>query len=154
MQKQKSKITAATVIELYKRENRALKEKIKELEAKIDKLIDDKERMLREERDRIEKVYSDKDKQLKNILELINAKLQFEKDKHLNTIHELEPLESKSNRVELKSYLKSLDLDSHERKIIKKRFYSVKGEDIRVQEQNGKIYLDLGKFDYTDLLTL
>ena len=150
---QKPKITVATLIELYKRENRALKERIKELEAKIDRLIDDKEQMLREERERIEKVYAAKDEQLKTILELINAKLQMEQQS-LNATHDLEAIAAPSQRVELKEYLKSLDLDSTQRKIIKKRFQAVKGSDIRVQEQNGKIYLDFGKYDYSDLLSI
>ena len=151
---QKPKITVATLIELYKRENRALKDRIKELEAKIDKLIDDKEQMLREERERIEKVYAAKDEQLKTILELINAKLQMEQQSLSSTV-DLEAIATKpSQRIELKEYLKSLDLEPSQRKIIKKRFQAVKGSDIRVQEQNGKIYLDFGKYDYSDLLSL
>jgi exonuclease VII large subunit len=152
-QPQKQKITVATLIELYKRENQALKTKIKELEEKIDKLIDDKEQMLREERERIEKVYASKDEQLKKVLELINAqmKLQHTPPQEENT---LEVIAQNSRLVELKEYLKSLDLEPHQRKIIKKRFQAVKGADIRVQEQNGKIYLDFSKYDYTDLLTL
>ena len=152
----KPKITVATLIELYKRENRALKERIKELEAKIDKLIDDKERMLREERERIEKVYAAKDEQLKTILELINAKLQMEQQSlELTASADIEAIPAESSmRVELKEYLKSLDLEPQQRKIIKKRIQAVKGSDIRVQEQNGKIYLDFGKYDYSDLLSL
>jgi len=151
---QKPKITVATLIELYKRENSVLKERIKKLEAKIDQLIDDKERMLREERERIEKIYAAKDEQLKTILELIDAKLKIEQQNQLPSSDlELLPTTS-SQRVELKEYLKSLDLDPKERKMIKKRFQAIKGSDIRVQEQNGKVYLDFGKYDYSDLLTL
>jgi len=153
-EQQKPRITVATLIELYKRENRALKERIRMLEAKIDKLIDDKERMLKEERERIEKVYSAKDKQLKTILELINAKLKMEAANRIDNTHEAEVIPQKKSRlVELKEYLKTLDLEPHQRKIIKKRFVAVKGADIRVQEQNGKIYLDFDKYDYSDLLS-
>ncbi len=150
----KPKITVATVIELYKRENKALKEKIKELESKIDRLINDKEHMLREERERIEKVYAAKDEQLKKILELINAKLQMERSLGAINNTEIQTIETKPRLVELKEYLKSLDLEPQQRKLIKKRFQAVKGADIRVQEQNGKIYLDFSKYDYTDLLSL
>ena len=150
---QKPKITVATLIELYKRENKALKERIKELETKIDHLIDDKEQMLREERERIEKVYAAKDEQLKTILELISVKLQMEQQS-LNSTHDLEAISTTSlQRIELKEYLKSLDLNPVQRKNIKKRFQAVKGRDIRVQEQNGKIYLDFSKYDYSDLLS-
>lgn len=61
----KPKTTVATVIALYQRENTQLKEKIMQLENKIDSLIDDKEQMLRDERDKIEQLYSKKDEQLK-----------------------------------------------------------------------------------------
>ncbi len=153
---QKPKLTVATLIELYKRENRALKEKIQELEAKIDKLINDKEQILRQERERIEKVYQAKDEQLRTILELINAKLKMEAANRIEKPHDIETIATKKapQLVELKEYLKSLELEPHQRKIIKKRFQAVKGADIRVQEQNGKIYLDFNKYDYSDLLNL
>ncbi len=149
----------ATVLALYQRENKQLKEKILQLEAKIDKLIDDKEQMLRDERDKIEEVYNAKDEQLKNILELINTKLMLEQQPH-QTIHEVESYQTKEhleNRdsqqmVELNSYLKSLDMKSSQRKIIKKRFLSVYDSDIRIIQQNGKLYLDFSKYDYSDLL--
>ena len=66
----KTRTTVATVLGLYQRENTQLKNKIVQLEEKIDKLINDKEQMLRDERDRIEEVYSAKDEQLKSILKL------------------------------------------------------------------------------------
>ena len=156
----KPKTTVATVLALYQRENKQLKEKILQLESKIDKLIDDKEQMLREERERIEKVYSSKDEQLKNILELINTKLMLEQQPQ--TIHDVEPLQAQEENlqqetpqlVELRDYLKTLDIKSHQRKIIKKRFLSVYSSDIRILQQNGKLYLDFSKYDYSDLLTI
>jgi len=153
----KKKITTvATVLALYQRENKQLKEKITSLEEKIDKLIDDKEQMLRDERDKIEQVYSSKDEQLKNILELINSKLILEQNKP--TIHEIESFESDieeeeiNTLVELRSYLKTLDLKSYQRKIIKKRFLSEYDNDVRIIKQNGQLYLDFSKYDYSDLL--
>ncbi len=143
-----SKTTVATVLALYKRENNYLKQKIEQLENKVDKLIDDKERMLRDERDKIEEIYSYKDTQLKNILELVNAKIQIDKNE---TIHEVEHT---PEIVELKKYLKTLKLKSPQRKSIKKRFEKALGSDVRIIEQNGKLYLDFSKFDYSDLLAL
>ncbi len=153
----KPKTTVAMVLSLYQRENQQLKEKIVQLEAKIDKLIDDKEQMLRDEMSKIEQVYSTKDEQLKNILELINTKLIAEK---AQTVHEVETLENreisetkkKSEIVELKSYLKTLNLQPYQKKVIKRRFLAVYGSDIRVLKQNGKLYLDFSKYDYSDLL--
>jgi ElaB/YqjD/DUF883 family membrane-anchored ribosome-binding protein len=70
----------ATVLSLYQKENHALKNKIKELEDKIDQLISDKEQMLRDERDKIEQVYLNKDEQLRSILELVNSKMIHEQN--------------------------------------------------------------------------
>ena len=156
----KNKTTVATVLALYQRENKQLKEKIQQLEEKIDKLIDDKEQMLRDERDKIENLYTSKDEQLKNILELINTKLMLEKESQ--TIHEIDTVaisdtkveekQTKSKIVELKDYLKTLDLKPYQRKIIKRRFLAVYDSDIRIIQQNGKLYLDFSKYDYSDLL--
>nr|WP_321266346.1 hypothetical protein [uncultured Sulfurimonas sp.] len=162
----KPKTTVATVIALYQRENTQLKEKIIQLEKKIDKLIDDKEQMLRDERDKIEQLYSKKDEQLKNILELVNTKMMIEHQNH--TIHEVETLEDEEETlepetepeiqselgiVELKEHLKSLNLKSYQRKVIKRRFLSVYDNDIRVTQKDGKLYLDFSKYDYNDLLS-
>lgn len=151
----KPKTTVSMVISLYQKENQQLKAKIAQLEAKIDKLIDDKEQMLRDEMSRVEQVYSKKDEQLKNILELINTKLTLEKENA--TIHEVEAIaqtqeKKESKIIDLKEYLKNLDLDPQQRKIIKKRFLNAYGSDIRVIKQNGKIFLNLSKYDYSDLL--
>ncbi len=150
----KPKTTVATVIALYQKENTQLKEKIVQLEMKIDRLIDDKEQMLRDERDKIEQLYSKKDEQLKNILELMNTKMMLEHQDQ--TIHEVETLEKKDSSfelVELKEYLKTLSLKSYQRKVIKRRFLSVYDNDSRVLQKDGKLYLDLSKYDYSDLLT-
>jgi len=145
----KPKTTVAMVLGLYQKENQQLKEKILQLETKIDKLIDDKEQMLRDEMAKIEQVYSSKDEQLKNILELINAKLAAQESQ---TIHEIETIEKTKEIIELKQYLKTLDLETYQKKVIKKRFLAVYGKDVRVIKQNGKLYLDFSKYDYSDLL--
>ncbi|DAB27648.1 MAG: hypothetical protein A2513_01945 [Sulfurimonas sp. RIFOXYD12_FULL_33_39] len=155
----KPKTTVATVLALYQKENRFLKDKIVQLEAKIDKLIDDKEQMLRDERDKIEHIYSSKDTQLKNILELINKKLSLEKEQIVTTIHEVESFHYHNEEeifepkmVELKEYLRTLNIKSSQRKIIKKRFLDIYDSDIRVIHKDGKLYLDFSKYDYSDLL--
>lgn len=154
----KPKTTVAMVLSLYQKENLQLKAKIVQLEEKIDKLIDDKEQMLRDEMSKIEKVYATKDEQLKQVLELLNTKLLAQNN---NTVHDVEPLpqaqkaidlEDDKRIVELKTYLKTLDLEPYQRKIIKKRFLAVYDSDVRVIKQNGKLYLDFAKYDYSDLL--
>ena len=156
----KPKTTVATVLALYQRENQQLKEKIVQLELKIDKLIDDKEQMLRDEMQKIEQVYSAKDEQLKTILELVNAKLMMD-NKQVQEVHEVETISNErklkeetpqSELVELRSYIKTLDLKQYQRKIIKKRFLAVHNHDVRIIQQNGKLYLDFSKYDYSDLL--
>jgi cell division protein FtsB len=154
------KTTVGTIINLYQKENHQLKIRIKELEAKIDKLIDDKERMLIDERNRIEKVYTNKDEQLKSILELINTKMLTSSTQ---TVHDIKLTEKDEDEileaswqaphlVELKKYLKTLDIAPPHRKIIKKRFTSGYGHDVRIIQQNGEFYLDFSKYDYSDLL--
>ncbi len=154
----KPRTTVAMVLSLYQKENLQLKAKIVQLEEKIDKLIDDKEQMLRDEMSKIEKVYSTKDEQLKQVLELLNTKLLAQ---NTNMVHDVEPLEQtqkaidveEENKIlELKSYLKTLELEPYQRKIIKKRFLAVYDSDVRVIKQNGKLYLDFAKYDYSDLL--
>lgn len=154
----KPKTTVATVLALYQKENNFLKYKITQLETKVDKLIDDKEQMLRAERDKIEQIYSSKDTQLKNILELVNKKMRLEREEP--TIHEVESFHYQDDTelfhepeiVELKEYLKSLSIKSSQRKMIKKRFLDAYDSDVRVIHKNGKLYLDFSKYDYSDLL--
>jgi len=156
---QKQKTTVAMVLSLYQKENQQLKEKIIQLEAKIDKLIDDKEQMLRDEMSKIEQVYATKDEQLKNILELMNRQLltqQAPSQEHIEDVQTVtkETIETKKEDeiVELKEYLKTLDLEPYQRKIIKKRFLAVYDKDIRIIKQNGKLFLNFSKYDYSDLL--
>jgi hypothetical protein len=154
----KPKTTVATVLALYQKENNYLKAKIVQLETKIDKLIDDKEQMLRAERDKIEQIYSSKDEQLKNILELMNKKISFQKEQA--TIHQVESFHfqdeaeiiDETEIIELREYLRSLGLKSSQKKVIKKRFLDVYDSDIRITQKDGKLYLDFSKYDYSDLL--
>lgn len=160
----KPKSTVAMILGLYQKENRQLKEKIVQLEAKIDKLIDDKEQMLRDEMRKIEEVHREKERQFKMILELLNTKFSQKEQNSDAEIQDVEiqnytiedansMKEKKYNQiVELKSYLKRVDLENAQRKIIKKRFMDAYGSDIRVIKQNGKFYLNFSKYDYSDLL--
>lgn len=168
----KTRTTAGTVILMYQRENAQLKERIAGLEAKIDRLVDDKERMLKEERDRIEAIYSARDEQLKSFLELVNTKLLKEQghpvekqetpvaiaaaqettaEPQQNT-PENAPLPDLSKRIELREYLAVLGYTPQACKLIKKRFAQAYGNDIRVIQKNGEFLLDFTKYDYTDLL--
>lgn len=150
------KTTVGMVISLYQRENKLLKDKIEQLEAKIDKLIDDKEQMLKAERDKIESVYIQKDQQLRNILELINSQIVSTKENEIHDVTHYEithkNLENEETLVELKKYLKTLNINSEQKKGIKDRFINSYDEDIRVIKKDEKFYLDFSKYDYSDLL--
>ncbi len=162
----KPKTSVGTIIALYQKENQELKEKIAELEHKVDRLIDDKEQMLKEERSRIEHLYQSKDEQLKTVLELINTKLQLSaplparSEPVESTVEELikeeqqAPLSASasSHKIALRKYLKNIGLETMERRIIKRRFAGAYGSDIRILQHNGEFYLDLSRFDYSDLL--
>ncbi len=151
------KTNIGMVISLYQKENHHLKLKIKELEAKIDSLIHDKEQMLIADRNRIEEIYTAKDEQLKSVLEVLSTKLILLRND--NTVHDVvatapqNPIPLVSNGViELKRYLKFIGVGSEERKIIRNRFSQAYGSDIRIIQKEGEFYVDLSKYDYTDLL--
>jgi len=172
----KQKTSVGTIIALYQKENQQLKTRIEELELKIDRLISDKEQMLREERNRIEHLYQSKDEQLKTVLELINTKLQLSQPTPIMPVSEtgLESVDadldeendasleqekvpeqsSYPHRISLRRYLKNIGLEAPQKRMIKRRFAAAYGSDIRVLQHNGEFYLDLSKFDYSDLLKI
>ncbi|MBD3809310.1 MAG: hypothetical protein IE884_02125 [Sulfuricurvum sp.] len=152
------KTTVGMIIALYQKENQQLKLKIKELEVKVDRLVNDKEQMLIAERERIEEIYAAKDEQLKNLLEVINTKLLLSQN---NNIHDVDITATPtppttpslpSGLIELKRYLKFIGMGSDERKTVKRRFELAYGSDIRVIQKEGEFYVDLSKYDYTDFL--
>ena len=140
---QSKKTTVAMVIELYQKENKLLKDKIEQLEQKIEKLVNDKEQMLIDERDKIEAIYR----------EVISTKLLLE-NSNKTVVHDVtyEIEHNKNQLVELKRYLKSLGLNSKRKKVIKDRFSKAYDDDVRIIKQNGKVFLDFSKYDYSDLL--
>jgi cell division septum initiation protein DivIVA len=144
---------------LYQKENQQLKLKIKELEAKIDRLVNDKEQMLIAERERIEEIYTAKDEQLKNFFEVINTKLLLSQE---NKVHDVDisatpitaaPQTTGSGIIELKRYLKFIGMSSDERKAVRRRFELAYGSDVRVIQKEGEFYVDLSRYDYTDFLS-
>jgi len=150
-----AKTSVGMIIALYQKENNHLKLKVKELEAKIDSLVKDKEQMLIAERNRIEEIYTAKDEQLKNILEVLSSKLMLSQN---NTIHDVDATASNtipfstSGLIELKRYLKFIGIGSEGRKTVRSRFSERYGSDIRIIQKEGEFYVDLSKYDYTDLL--
>lgn len=161
------KTTVAMLINLYQKENTQLKSKIKQLEEKIDRLVNDKEQMLIAERNKIEEIYTAKDEQLKNILEMIQTKLLLNNESQSKIVHDFVDIDVSQNSqntyteenkhssfglLELKRYLKLMGLGAEQRKWIKRKFENLYGSDIRIIQKEGIFYVDLSKYDYTDLL--
>lgn len=151
------KTTVGMIIALYQKENQQLKLKIKELENKVDRLVNDKENMLIAERERITEIYTAKDEQLKNLLDVINTKLLLSQE---NAVHDVDITATIPNApsipngvIELKRYLKFIGMGSEERKGVKRRFELAFGSDVRVIQKEGEFYVDLSKYDYTDFLS-
>ena len=150
------KTSVGMVISLYQKENHHLKLKVKELEAKIDRLTNDKETMLIAERKRIEEIYTTKDEQLKSILEVLSTKLMLSSNS--NTVHDVDVTQPNTitiepkGIIELKRYLKFIGIGSDDRKLIRRRFTERFGSDVRIIQRDGEFYVDLSKYDYTDLL--
>lgn len=150
------KTTVGMIIALYQKENQQLKLKIKELEAKVDRLVNDKEQMLIAERERITEIYTAKDEQLKNLLDVINTKLLLSQSESIHDVDISTTLPQTpslpNGLIELKRYLKFIGMASDERKTVKRRFELAYGSDIRVIQKEGEFYVDLSKYDYTDFL--
>ncbi|MDX9813702.1 MAG: DNA-binding protein [Sulfurimonadaceae bacterium] len=127
-------------------QNQKLQDKLERFESEIRELRDQKERLLVEEKLKIEQVYRQKDEHLKSIVEAISSKLILPPQDHI----EVEPLELQTKLISLKKYLKSYNLSSRKTDKILKKFTSI--NDVRVVKLGKKIYIDPQKYDYSDLL--
>jgi hypothetical protein len=138
-------------------QNTKLQNRVEVLESETRTLRDQKEQMLIQEREKIEQIYKDKDEQLKNILGVIsskfmlNAPLQTEQVEHLDAEIEVEE-ETKSSVISLKKHLKQLKISDKKTQKIKKRFKKSAKKDERIIIIGNKYYVDISKYDYSDLL--
>ena len=142
-------------------ENRVLKEKITELETQNLTLRDQKEKMLIEEKKKIEQIYKERDEQLKQVLHTITSKFlpHIEEklvDETADDIVDVEEVsenkETYSEPIRLKRFLKLKAYKPAKRQRIKNRFKRLIGRDERVVRTDGKIFVDPVKYDYQDLL--
>ncbi|MCF6330133.1 MAG: DNA-binding protein [Sulfurimonas sp.] len=132
-------------------QNEKLQEKIEKLEGETRSLRDQKEQMLIQERQKIEKIYKDKDEQLKNILNTISAKFMLQTpNEHLDVeIEDVKP-SLDTTLTSLNKYLKSRNFSKKKRDKIKTKFDKrYKGDD-RIIKLNKKYYIDLKKYDYSE----
>jgi len=139
-------------------ENLHLKEKIKELEQQNLSLRDQKEKMLVEEKKKIEQIYKERDEQLKQVLNTISSKFLPKSESHSEektsvdneAVLDVEALHNEP--IRLKKFLKLKEYKPAKRLRVKNRFKRLIGRDKRIFRQDGKIYINPEKFDYKDLL--
>jgi len=142
---------------LLEEQNAKLQSRVAFLETETRDLRDQKEQMLIEERIKIEKIYQEKDEQLKNILSsissqfMLNTPLQKEDEHFEAEIEEVQVVQAKPQLVSLKKYLKKLDISQKKREKIAKKFQKRVHEE-RVIVKKNKLYLDEANYSYQDLL--
>jgi len=137
------------------KENERLRERVGELEKETRSLRDQREQMLIEERLKIEQIYKERDAQLRNVLQVVASKFLnaasmervIEEAVTAEVIEEHEP-----SLISLKAFLKLKNYRKKERDAIKARFKKCAGDDPRITLQEGKLFLDPGRYDYGDLL--
>ncbi len=156
-------------------QNERLQEKVEKLEGETRSLRDQKEQMLIDERQKIEKIYKDKDEQLKNILNTISAKFMLQAPtEHLDAeievnaqSYDIRDKSTKVSRLEesslvsslhsknstltpLNKHLKSRNFSKKKREKIKTKFDKRYKSDDRIIKLNKKYYIDLKRYDYSD----
>lgn len=144
---------------LLEEQNIKLQQKVETLESETRTLRDQKEQMLVDEREKIEQIYKDKDEQLKNILNAISTKFMLHTPQNVTEVSE-ELVEAeieeenikKDNRlISLNKYIKSRDFSKKKALKIKEKFRDRAQKDSRIITIGKKLYIDLHKYDYSDL---
>lgn len=158
---QTDKTSAALDNKYYKfieAQNITLQAKIEKLEDETKMLRDQKENMLIQERIKIEEIYLQKDEQLKSILNSLSSKFMLntpveetQKDEHVEAEIEIIKNIQENELLSLKRYLKKSALQKSEKKEIKDRVKKIAKKDHRIVVVGKKYYINLGKYDYSDL---
>jgi len=138
---------------LLEEQNTKLQTRVETLEGETRSLRDQKELMLIEERKKIERIYKEKDEQLKNILSTISSQFMLSSPEAQEELVEAEIEEEvTSTLISLKKHLKQQNYSKEKAKKIKQKFKKKASKDERVIELDGKFYIDLAKYDYKGLL--
>ena len=135
-------------------QNEKLQQKVETLEKETRSLRDQKEQMLIEERIKIECIYKEKDEQLKNIINAISSKFMLHTPQEMieGEIAQETPIQEERRLVSVNKHLKSRDFSKKERNRIKENFARNAKEDTRIITIGKKYYIDLQKYDYSDLM--
>jgi len=150
----------ARYTQYIEQENERLREKVDVLEKETNRLRDQREQMLIDERIKVEQIYKERDAQLRSVLHVVATKFLvhasvddvMEEAKTVDAIN-ADVVEGDSGEwVSLKSFLKLKRYSDKEKKKIKNRFETLRENDIRLTLREGKIYLNPSEYDYSDLL--
>lgn len=150
----------ARYTQYIEQENERLREKVDVLEKETNRLRDQREQMLIDERIKVEQIYKERDAQLRNVLHVVATKFLahasvddvMEEAKTVDAIN-ADVVEGNSEEwVSLKSFLKLKRYNDKEKKKIKNRFEALRENDGRLTIRNGKVFLNPSKYDYSDLL--
>lgn len=145
--------TDAKYYKFLEEQNQKLQTKVEKLEGETKTLRDQKEQMLISEREKIEQIYKDKDEQLKNILNAISSKFLLNAPDEEELVEtEIETLAEEGTPISLKSYLKDNNISKKKSIKIKERFKKIEKSDSRIIRVGKKYYINLIKYDYSDLL--
>jgi hypothetical protein len=143
---------------LLEEQNRALQERVSLLEGETRTLRDQKELMLIQEREKIERIYKEKDEQLKSVLNtlsqqfMLNAPLQKESEEDTVELVMIDEPEESTKPISLKKYLKTKKLSAKKIAKIQAKFKKRAKKDERIIMIGSKIYLDPSKYEYSDLV--
>src|SRR3989339_751502 len=141
-------------------ENERLREKVDVLEKETNRLRDQREQMLIDERVKVEQIYKERDAQLRSVLHVVATKFLshasvddvMEEARSVDAIN-VDVVDTEIDEwVSLKSFLKLKRYNDKEKKKIKSRFEAVNGDDVRLTLREGKIFLNPSEYDYSDLL--
>jgi menaquinone-dependent protoporphyrinogen IX oxidase len=145
---------------LLEEQNTKLQSRVDTLEVETRSLRDQKEQMLIQEREKIERIYREKDEQLKNILSsisskfMLNAPIETDEETLDAEIQTQLPIldEEPSEVISLNKYLKQNNFSDKKKKKIKERFKKKAKKDERIVIIGSKYYIDILKYNYSDIL--
>ncbi|WP_457749654.1 DNA-binding protein [Sulfurimonas sp.] len=143
---------------LLEEQNAKLQSRVDVLENETRSLRDQKEQMLIQEREKIERIYKEKDEQLKNILTTLSSQFMLnapqERQEEDTLEAEIEPkLVEESKVISLKKYVKQHNFSVKKIKKIKAKFKKRVKKDERIIVVGNKYYIDTLKYDYSDIIS-
>ncbi len=146
---------------LLAEQNEKLQERVTLLESETRTLRDQKERMLIEERKKIEQIYKEKDEQLKNVLNTLSKQFMLTTapksedevlEVEINETNEAEAKEHIDDVISLKKYLKKQDFSQKKIEKIREKFKKRSKKDERIIMVGKKCYINPSKYSYEDII--